>query len=300
MNGPQTEIPKEALDARGHLDQDCNCIGCGYNLRGLDPESVCPECATPIDRSLRGQYLRYSDPRWVEKLAGGMDWILLGFVSTFILGHALVIAYDLNVSTGNPNLDILSESLLILCLQFVFLIGFWRLTAPNPWQAAPDSELTARSVVRWTILASLLLVPPAYVYSYRINLQSMILFAITSLAALVGLMAAFRHAVQLARHLPNESLVRQTRIVMRGILVVAAAGAIAVLCAIWAQRHVMAFTPTVQLAMMGAFLCGIVVLIGGLIFGIWFIVLAIRFRIELHRAARQARAAWMQDPPSSS
>lgn len=32
--------------------RDCGCIRCGYNLKGLRFEQPCPECATPVNRSI--------------------------------------------------------------------------------------------------------------------------------------------------------------------------------------------------------------------------------------------------------
>ncbi len=40
------------LDEAGRLALDLNCVTCGYNLRGLDPETICPECGIPVGRSL--------------------------------------------------------------------------------------------------------------------------------------------------------------------------------------------------------------------------------------------------------
>ncbi len=50
------------LDAAGRVDADITGVRCGYNLRGLDPAGVCPECAAPVGPSLRSDLLRYADP----------------------------------------------------------------------------------------------------------------------------------------------------------------------------------------------------------------------------------------------
>lgn len=62
----------------GLIDADVPCLGCGYNLRGLDPGGGrCPECGQPVGPSLRdaaaggGRSLASSDPRWVTELAAG-------------------------------------------------------------------------------------------------------------------------------------------------------------------------------------------------------------------------------------
>jgi hypothetical protein len=43
------------------VEQDTPCVGCGYNLRTLRIDAICPECATPISFSLPGL------PRFVRK-----------------------------------------------------------------------------------------------------------------------------------------------------------------------------------------------------------------------------------------
>jgi hypothetical protein len=50
---------------------DLPCVSCGYNLRGLDPSGRCPECATPIADSMRGDLLRFSNPEWLRKVRWG-------------------------------------------------------------------------------------------------------------------------------------------------------------------------------------------------------------------------------------
>ncbi len=58
------------------ITEDLKCIGCGYNLRGLTPEKVCPECATPIRQSLVRNLLRFADPSWLSKIRLGTALIL--------------------------------------------------------------------------------------------------------------------------------------------------------------------------------------------------------------------------------
>jgi hypothetical protein len=67
------------VDAAGvvTVGQDIGCFRCGYNVRGLAGDGQCPECAAPIDETLRlhaahvaGMLpLEASDPRWVRTLA---------------------------------------------------------------------------------------------------------------------------------------------------------------------------------------------------------------------------------------
>ena len=73
------------LGPDGRLEMDIACVSCGYNLRGLAPDSRCPECGTAIGHSTRGDYLRFCDPGWVETLASGMNWIVAGIILAIVL-----------------------------------------------------------------------------------------------------------------------------------------------------------------------------------------------------------------------
>ena len=50
-------------------ETDLPCRNCSFNLRGLSPESNCPECGTPIWRSIRGDELIYAGADYLSSLA---------------------------------------------------------------------------------------------------------------------------------------------------------------------------------------------------------------------------------------
>jgi hypothetical protein len=55
MDDEDAPPPPEAHDAPPDVflvDDDMACIQCGYNLRGLNDEGRCPECGTPIDKTV--------------------------------------------------------------------------------------------------------------------------------------------------------------------------------------------------------------------------------------------------------
>ncbi len=76
--------PATTVDTKGRhvLAVDVPCIQCGYNLRGLDRETVCPECGGTVERSLHGRWLRFADPRWLNRLRIGASLL---WVSTLFL-----------------------------------------------------------------------------------------------------------------------------------------------------------------------------------------------------------------------
>ncbi len=55
-----------ALNDAGEIGDDSPCVSCGYNLRGLRMEGLCPECGTPIRKSLPPDMLRYAPEKWLR------------------------------------------------------------------------------------------------------------------------------------------------------------------------------------------------------------------------------------------
>ncbi len=71
------------------LASDWFCVRCGYNLRGLSRTGRCPECNTPIPRSLRTRYLAGRSREWVRDVRDGA-LILAACYAVEILRDALV------------------------------------------------------------------------------------------------------------------------------------------------------------------------------------------------------------------
>lgn len=51
----------------GRLANDVTCIQCRCILRGLLPSGACPECGTPVDRSIAGTIPHHPPPRLTER-----------------------------------------------------------------------------------------------------------------------------------------------------------------------------------------------------------------------------------------
>lgn len=67
------------------------CKACGYDLTGLAPQGVCPECAHPVANSLRADLLRFHDPIWLARVEVGTRWIARG-VATITWGMIAAIS----------------------------------------------------------------------------------------------------------------------------------------------------------------------------------------------------------------
>jgi hypothetical protein len=109
------EVETTAWDRDDRLTRDLHCVQCGYNLRGLPRTGHCGECGAPVEWSLAGGGLSFADPNWLERLRGGAACLTLTF-----------------------------PWLWLLLTWFVFGIGLWRVTTPNPADArGPRLALTA-------------------------------------------------------------------------------------------------------------------------------------------------------------
>lgn len=78
--------PLTAAPADDEIARDVPCLQCGYNLRGLTSFHTCPECGLTVARSMRGDRLCVSHPRWVERLANGAGWCAWSTVCGLVCG----------------------------------------------------------------------------------------------------------------------------------------------------------------------------------------------------------------------
>lgn len=190
------------------LQQDTPCRRCGYNLRGLTVEGRCPECGTPVGLSAYGDFLRFCDPRWLERLAKGVSFILWGILVGIVVGGAgSVLAALVHPLLGQ---------VLMLCGGLVSLYGTWLLTEPDPSGIGEDRDINARRIVRVCLILGL-------GYSFlsmtaRQGLASgillvvlVILTALTGVSQAIGEAAKLLYLRKLALRIPDEALARRAR-----------------------------------------------------------------------------------------
>jgi hypothetical protein len=138
------------------------CLKCGYDLRGLSPSGMCPECGTPVERSRRGNLLRYSDEAYVAVLHRGVFLILAAIVVQVSL-YALLLAGVFGLASASTDaramLDLLAAvaGVALTGVSLVHLYGWWLFSAPDPAFIGNDRSTTARQVVRATVAVMALL-----------------------------------------------------------------------------------------------------------------------------------------------
>jgi hypothetical protein len=125
------------------LPADVACLSCGYNLRGLTNVGVCPECGTAVAASLRGDFLKYADPAWLERLKLGTSLKLWHIVLSILVGFFFGILAGLGF-----NLPPILAELIGLAGVAIGLWASFSLTAQEPRVAMMEDPITLRKIIR--------------------------------------------------------------------------------------------------------------------------------------------------------
>lgn len=204
----------------GPLTEDTPCVRCRYNLRGLEPDACCPECALPIVYSLGPQSLvplSADDPAWHAALARGaalLVWAAWLVGATVVAGSALLWAhyqFGLHPGTGRPRLALGTFDVGANLSALLLAAGIWY------WTAAPMFESRRaglrRRCARWLMLLTLL--GPVFVdvgsqlanFDARLALMG-ILFLLAGPTAAVALVMLAWHAAHVAARDNRSDLAR--------------------------------------------------------------------------------------------
>ena len=124
-----SDIPTNELPTT--VESNVPCMGCGYNLRTLQTSSNCPECNTPVANSMRGDWLYYSPPVWLNMLYRGTTIILVSYL-LFIAGM---------ITTAFSQM---LEALVMLASSVCGFWGAWLLTTPEPRETFAQQSVNLR------------------------------------------------------------------------------------------------------------------------------------------------------------
>jgi len=177
---PAPPIPPQAI-----------CIGCGYDLTGLKPEALCPECATPCAKSLSPNTIYRTGPVYIRRLFLGSQisyWSILAFfVFLFVPIPALL--------TSALGFGLFAMAAAYL-LPLVLWAAGWHLATPHdPTSLAGGESDASRRALRALVLLFTLNLPLAFIASGSPILS--IVFSITLMLLCFG--AFFTTAAYIGR-----------------------------------------------------------------------------------------------------
>lgn len=149
-DGPTAELADANADA-------LHCRACGYDVRGISGLSpACPECGTPLAKTLAGDRLDAADPAWVHRLATGLSFSAVGEAVTFLLLFPDVRRAVLGQHVDPSEVD-LRGWVVWLAATVLQWVGTWMLTTrePNVWKEPLGATL--RLVLRGGVVADVVL-----------------------------------------------------------------------------------------------------------------------------------------------
>jgi hypothetical protein len=208
-------------DAEGVVAAEIPCRKCGYNLRGLHVEGRCPECGRAVGLSVRGDFLRYSDPGWVRKLHRGIRMIIWAIV-VIVLGVILGVA--LGIGMGNATIAAAAPVTAVLIGYVLYLVGTWLLTEPDPSGVGEDQYGTSRKIIRIALVLGVINQAMEIARQFApipAALQSTLTLVgfIFSLAGLVAIFAQLQYLKKLAMRIPDPQLAGRAHFLMYAIAI---------------------------------------------------------------------------------
>lgn len=199
------------------IDYDVACIFCGYNLRGLLPTGRCPECGSPIADSIRGDFLKFADPAWLDKLRLGTSlklWNILVAILAGLAGGLLAVLTGLS-------------ALVPLVAMIAGVLGLWAtflITTQEPRISLQEDPITLRKVIRTCALAafvgSIIQQGVSAGPGASLGSASVLIAVLGGILGLAGVVAMFGELVyyrRFALRIPDAKLARSTRILLWAI-----------------------------------------------------------------------------------
>jgi hypothetical protein len=196
-------------------DPTARCIRCGYALRGLDSSGACPECGTPVERSISEDLIVHADPQWRKGLMMGLTLLGLGPLITLV---AILVAIGAMISSGLIArwLLLFGGAVWLVALGGLLMaaVGGFLATAPELRDADRVRADDPRVIARWGLPAAvgLLVAVTAVTAAGGLGgLPAVQVIGIVVQAAAVGLAgmalaALHRRFGEIARRIPDVRL----------------------------------------------------------------------------------------------
>ncbi len=147
------------LDGPLAIELDLPCSRCGYILRGLKTDALCPECSAPAARSVIDNTLRTRDPRYTRALNLGAIIASIALFSQLVCATAValpLIFFALFWSSGPPPDWFQSIAWFTFFILPGFaagggLFGWFLLTTPDPALVGTPADPSWRRSLRIVI-----------------------------------------------------------------------------------------------------------------------------------------------------
>lgn len=163
--GRSVHVHRLLSEARGGLlDPAVSCIGCAYDLTGLEPGGACPECAMPIHETTDPERLIYADDAWLRSVMRGLRLMYSAPAMLFVGPFVFYVVAELTLKLGERSTTTVSPEGMVTsafaCMALSGYVGAWLATGREPRPA--DSPPTLRSpwiersrrIVRWSVVIS--------------------------------------------------------------------------------------------------------------------------------------------------
>ena len=135
-----------------YVDDTLLCTSCGYNLRGLHVDQLCPECAQNVGRSFLADDVRRRSPQDLHRMEIGLRYCRWGIA---------LAAVGLVLAPFPPRPGWLTpyqwDNLFILwwpVTYLLFVVGVFQTTVSKPELASQADATRGRFAVRATTLAA--------------------------------------------------------------------------------------------------------------------------------------------------
>ncbi len=196
--------------SNGTIGFDLTCTLCGYNLRTLASDSDCPECGQKVSVSIRGDYLKHSDPLWLARLQIGVG---LASLALFLICADYVLSflcYALSIYTPARALAYTGYS-----ISALYDIALWLATTPESATQRIERGFEVRKLIRVAIVGDILLqLMVAGIFGIRMMGLPYIGSIVTG--ALIAF-TFFRYLRTIALRVPAQRIYRDLSLVMYGL-----------------------------------------------------------------------------------
>lgn len=151
---------------------DLPCLGCGYNLRGLDASGACPECGKPAVESTQGDRLEFADIGWLRNVRLGVTLgalvLLVGLARQIALN---VVIHIMQTPLGGTVYAVAITTMMAAAAGLSLGSG-WLITMRQPHESH-DPRWTLRRWARAGVIAATVVVAVQFTMSRMVSGQSM-------------------------------------------------------------------------------------------------------------------------------